>query len=88
LLPPWQALDLLHAAQESAAGPMWRFDSYRLRNLKQLFHGNIERTRKANRRFGKNPQLAVLITRNHNLIRTHPTRQFFLAESALFAKLR
>jgi len=88
LLPTRQAFDLLHAAQESAAGPVGRFDSYRLRNLKQLLNGNIECSSKANCCFRKKPRLAVFIIGNHNLNRSHSTRQFFLAESPLFAKLR
>ena len=39
MLAAWQALDLFHAAQELAAGLVCRFDSYRLRNLKQFLAG-------------------------------------------------
>ena len=88
MLPARQAFNLLHAAQESAAWPVCRFDSYRFRNLKQLLNGNIECSRKANCCFCKKPRLAVFIIGNHNLNRSHSTRQFFLAESTLFAKLR
>ena len=88
MLSTRQAFDLLHAAQESAAGPVGRFDSYRLRNLKEFLNGNIECSRKANGCLCKKPRLAVFIIGNHNLNRSHATRQFFLAESTLFAKLR
>jgi hypothetical protein len=84
LLATRQAFDLLHAAQESAAGPVGRFDSYRLRNLKQLLNGNIGCSSKANCCFCKKPRLAVFIIGNHNLNRSHSTRQFFLAESTLY----
>src|ERR1035437_3829168 len=85
LLAARQALDLLHAAQELAAGLVCRFDSYRLRNLKQFLHGNIEGGGEANRRFRKEPRLAVFIVGDHNLNSAEAPRQFLLAESPQLA---
>jgi hypothetical protein len=81
----WRVYGAREPRQGSAAGPVGRFDSYRLGNLKQLLNGNIECSRKGNCYFCKKPRLAILIIGNHTAILYAPAALTSITPSAASA---